>query len=178
MVRQHGFTLIEIVAVICLLAVVMSFVAADMGSLIRRPRYEAAVRRVVANLSRARTEARLRRLPVHACAANFKSNLDLQGCLPLPKQGPPYRWEQGLIVFYDRPDGIAGVYDSKELLAVNPLDPGLPLQLSAMQQRLTFLPSGLLSESRVELEFRARQDDWCRRIVVYKAGMVRQLECA
>lgn len=175
--RQQAFTLIEMLTTLLLLAVVTAFVVADLGRTVRFNRYNSILNGMMSNLVLARSEARMRRLPVHACAANLKSNFDIQGCQPQTATLAPYRWEEGLMIFYDKVGGRSGVYDSKELLAVTPIEPALPLVLTASQRLLTFNPDGMIKASQVVLEFSVPQDGWCQRLIIFKTGISRRDDC-
>lgn len=177
MVRQQAFTLIEMLATLTLLAVVTAFVVADFGRTVRLSRYNSVLNGMMVNFALARSEARMRRLPVHACAANLKSNLDVQGCQAPTTTPAPYRWQEGLMIFYDKVGGRSGVYDSKELLAVTPIEPELPLVLTTSQRLLTFNPDGMMKVGQVVLEFSVPQDGWCQRLIIFKTGISRRDDC-
>ncbi|MFC3531712.1 GspH/FimT family pseudopilin [Vogesella facilis] len=177
MARQQAFTLLEMLVTLALLAIVTAFVVADLGRTARLNRYHAVLNGMAVNVALARSEARMRRLPVHACAANLKSNLDVQGCQAQTATPAPYRWEEGLMIFYDKVGGRSGVYDSKELLAVTPIEPGLHLLLTTSQRIVTFNPDGMMQASQVRFEFSVPQDGWCQRLVIFKTGISRQGDC-
>ncbi|MEQ6289667.1 GspH/FimT family pseudopilin [Vogesella sp. GCM10023246] len=177
MLRQQAFTLIEMLVTLALLAVVTAFVVADLGRTMRLRHYSSVLNEMVGNFALARSEARMRRLPVHACAVNLKSNLDVQGCQPQTTTPAPYRWEEGLMIFYDKVGGRSGVYDSKEQLAITAIEPGLHLMLTTSQRLLTFNPDGMMKSSQVVFEFAVPQDGWCQRLIIFRTGISRQGDC-
>ncbi|WP_174874772.1 GspH/FimT family pseudopilin [Vogesella oryzae] len=177
MERMHGFSLVEMLLTLALFTIVAGFSVLDLGRMIRVQRYHAVMKEVATHLALARAEARVRRLPVHACAANFKNNLDVQGCQSLAKMQAPYHWGEGVMVFYDKQGGRSDVYDSKELLTTAAIEPALNLQLTASQPMLTFNPDGMMRHALVVLEFSARQDAWCQRLTIYKTGLSSQRGC-
>lgn len=176
MLRQQAFTLIEMMVTLALLAVVTAFIVADFGRMVRQRHYHSVLNEMAGNFALARSEARMRRLPVHACALNLKSNQDVQGCQSQTTPAP-YRWEEGLMIFYDKVGGRSGVYDSKEQLAITSIKPELHLVLTASQRLLTFNPDGMMKTSQVMFEFSVPQDGWCQRLVIFRTGISSQGEC-
>lgn len=175
--QQGGFTLIELLTAFSLLLIVLMYSVLDIGRHIRQIGYQSALQQLVAQVARARSEARLQRLPVHVCAANLKSNLDVQGCKSTRGGGAALPWSQGAMLYVDRPGGRSGIYDSKELLQLAEPVSGMTLSLRSAQPQLTFRRDGLLAGSMVEFELKALQDDWCRRLRIYQAGISTQQAC-
>lgn len=175
--QLHGFTLIELLVALSLSLIMLLYAVADIGARIRLIGYQSALQQLSAQMARARSEARLQRLPVHVCAANLKINLDPQGCKPARTGGGAQVWTQGAMLYVDRPGGRSGVYDSKELLQLAELAPGMMLSLVSAQPQLSFHRNGLLADSWAEFELKAVQDGWCQRLRIYKAGITTQLAC-
>jgi type IV fimbrial biogenesis protein FimT len=100
--RQSGFTLLELMITIALLAVLLSFGIPNFRDFIRNARMTAAANDVLADMNFARSEAIKRRVPVTLC----KSNSDHDACDD--DDDTPFRnW----IVFVDDADPVLDVSD-------------------------------------------------------------------
>src|SRR5688572_17076888 len=85
-VCQRGFTLMELMVVIGLVAVIMGFAIPNMGQFIRNNRMTAAVNDLLAGVYRARTEAIKGRSWVVLCATTTP-NAPVPACDGNPAQG-------------------------------------------------------------------------------------------
>ena len=127
--RQHGITLLEILAACAVVAVVAALAVPAFGELQRNARRTAQVNAMVRSLHQARSTAILRAVPVVVC----KSSTGWQ-CTP---QAPG--WSSGYIVFVntDR-DSPPQVDRGEPVLHVEPRIEGLAV--SANRDALTYWP--------------------------------------
>lgn len=95
--EQGGFTLIELMVVLAILAVLLMVAAPSFQDSIRRNRLQSTLSDVASMLSFARSEAVTRGAPVSACAS-----ADGAACAGT-------NWEDGWIVFLDDGAGAGGV---------------------------------------------------------------------
>lgn len=139
---QSGFTLLEFMFAIMLLAVIVGIGVPNLRDFVRGSRMTAAANDIVTDFNLARSEAVKRRVPVTLCKSQ-----NLTACDANDAAGPFNRW----IVFVDDPDpavaNIAtdgnGVVDAGEvILRRRTLPEQVTVRKRADQLRMTFLPSG------------------------------------
>ncbi len=87
---MHGFTLVELVIVVAMVAVLASIAVPSFASLIQRNRVAAEINSLVSDLQFARSEAIRRGLPVSLC-----TSADGKSCLGTNA------WHSGWLVFSD-----------------------------------------------------------------------------
>jgi len=115
--KTKGFTILELVIIVSILALTAAFAAPGMMSIIADNRLSSNVNDYIAALQFAKTEAAARISPVTIC----KANANLDGC------NAGGDWQQGWIVFNDiNEDGIKG--GGEQILLVH----------EALDQRITF----------------------------------------
>lgn len=96
-----GFTIIELMVTIAVLAVLLTVGVPAFNDMIRNNRIANQTNAVVGALNYARSEAATRSIPVSICAANAQHD----GCAAVTT------WANGWIIFTDR-NGTAGVIDA------------------------------------------------------------------
>ncbi len=134
--KTSGFTLLELVIIVTILALTMAFAAPGMMTLIADNRISSNVNDYVAALQFAKTEAAARLSPVSIC----KSNNNQDNC------NAGGDWQQGWIVFTD--DNANGTLDGGEqiLLVHEALDQRITFGGTAqIQDFITYQPSGTTS---------------------------------
>lgn len=102
--RAAGFSLLELIAGITVLAVLLAIGAPSFSNLIRNQRIATQANSVVGALNYARAEVAARSLPVTVCAA---SSADRTEC------ADSTNWQFGWIIFTDR-SGDPGIIDGTD----------------------------------------------------------------
>lgn len=140
--KQSGFTLLEMMFTIALLAVIVGIGVPNLRDFVRNSRMTATANDIVTDFNLARSEAVKRRVAVTLCKSQ-----NLADCDEDDADGPFNRW----IVFVDDPDpavaNIAtdgnGAVDAGEvILRQREVAETLNVLTPADQIRATFLPSG------------------------------------
>jgi type IV fimbrial biogenesis protein FimT len=90
MKKEHGFTLLEIIVTLAIIALVMAFAIPGMGTFIKNERLTTQINALVGHLAYARSEAVLRTQQVAVCVSN-----DTTSCTG------GNSWEDGWIVYVD-----------------------------------------------------------------------------
>jgi prepilin-type N-terminal cleavage/methylation domain-containing protein len=113
---QRGFTLIEQMVVVCVLALLMTLSVPSFQQIVASVRLQYATGQLIVFLKQARSEAITRSANVYVCPINVRVNFDIQGCAvaATPNQEA---WSQGFMAYADRPQGKPASYDSKESTA-------------------------------------------------------------
>lgn len=162
---SHGFSLLQTLLVLLLIGVCTMFAVADWGGYQSRHAAEQYAARLFAMLLRARSEA-IQGSGVWLCPTQLKSNLDIQGCdKQPPARDAGFVWSGGVLLFQDLPGGKAGVYDSKEALALQPLGRGMTLLVS--QPRLGIAASGVIKNAQVVWFRLTSAHGYCRQLTLY-----------
>lgn len=138
--KQSGFTLLEMMFTIALLAVIVGVGVPNLRDFVRNSRMTAAANDIVTDFNLARSEAVKRRVPVTLCKSQ-----DLATC-DADDDDPFNRW----IVFVDdadpavveAEDGNGEVDTDEVILRQRELAETLNVLTAADQIRTTFLPSG------------------------------------
>jgi type IV fimbrial biogenesis protein FimT len=140
--RLHlaGFTLVELVCVLAIMAISMALASASFGALIRRTRIDASSRLLFNQLMIARNHAILKSQPVVMCKSHGG-----RACESLPD------WGDGWIIFTDparnricsSPDGLNCEGGGKIVFHQPPLShPGVRVRSNRDTQVLRFNPAG------------------------------------
>ena len=138
--KQSGFTLLEMMFTIALLAVIVGVGVPNLRDFVRNSRMTSAANDIVTDFNLARSEAVKRRVPVTLCKSQ-----DLATC-DTDDDDPFSRW----IVFVDdadpavveAEDGNGEVDTDEVVLRQRELAETLDVLTAADQIRATFLPSG------------------------------------
>ena len=93
--KQQGFTLLELVIGLFIVAIVASLAVPSMSNMITRNRLSAEYNRFIGDLALARSEAVTRGVPVSLCPSTNQSSCSGNN------------WDQGWIVFVDDGDGTS-----------------------------------------------------------------------
>jgi len=150
--KQSGFTLLEMMFTLTLLAVIVGIGVPNLRDFVRNSRMTSSANDIVTDFNLARSEAVKRRVPVTLCKSQ-----DLANCDEDDADGPFNRW----IVFVDDPDpavaNIAtdgnGVVDAGEVvLRQRELPEAVTVLKRADQLRVTFLPSGFPEAEAARIE--------------------------
>lgn len=117
---EQGFSLIELLVTIVLVAILGGIVAPSFGQFIKDNRLSAQINGLIGSLHMARSEATVRGLTVTVCASTDSATCNTNN------------WENGWIIFTDASnDGNAVVDGSDELLRFQqPLEGGNSLRTS------------------------------------------------
>jgi type IV fimbrial biogenesis protein FimT len=150
--KQSGFTLLEMMFTLTLLAVIVGIGVPNLRDFVRNSRMTSAANDIVTDFNLARSEAVKRRVPVTLCKSqNFTA------CDANDAAGPFNRW----IVFVDDPNpavaNIAtdgnGVVDAGEaILRQRTLPENITVRKRANQLRAIFLPSGFPQAEAARVE--------------------------
>ena len=134
--KSTGFTLLELVIIVTILAITSAFAAPGVMSMIADNRISSSVNDYVAALQFAKTEAAARISPVTLCKANNNLNNCVAGG----------DWQQGWVVFADA-NSNASVDGGEQILLVHEaLDPQITFGATAqLQDFITYRPSGTTS---------------------------------
>ncbi len=134
MSRFTGFTLIELVTTLAIVAVLLAVGVPGFGEALARLRVQTAMHRVSTDLAMARSSAIMRRSPVVACPG---TGTGISGC-----RGDA-DWSHGWIVFAD-PDGNRKPDAGSDLLRVSdpPSGTGRTLRLGATRNFVRYQRDG------------------------------------
>jgi type IV fimbrial biogenesis protein FimT len=152
--KQSGFTLLEMMFTIALLAVIVGFGVPNLRDFVRNSRMTSAANDIVTDFNLARSEAVKRRVPVTLCKSQTLAQCDEDDA-----DGPFNSW----IVFVDDPDPAVadplgntdgdGEVDAGEvILRQRTLPDTITVLKRANQLRVTFQPNGFpeVEAARVE----------------------------
>lgn len=134
----RGFTLIELMITIVVLAILLSIAAPGLGSLIVSTRLTSQVNQLVADLALARSEAARRSIRVFICLAATSTTCAASGD----------DWSDGRLIWQDT--DADGTLDANEIIRYTPaLSDGLSLIASGPTNTfsITFLPSGAITDN-------------------------------
>lgn len=175
---QNGIGLLELLLVMVLLLLLWTWSAAPYARFLEQQALDTQLSRIASGLMRGRSEAITRNASVHICIANLKTNLDVQGCQVVAKAANGYPLAEGILLFIDKPGGVAGAYDSKEALDVLTLPPATAIELSGSVDRYRIQPSGVLSiYAGVSYTARGKHSGLCRRLQVGATGFRQVSDC-
>lgn len=147
MEREAGFTLLEAITVVAIVAIAASLGLPAFNDTLRRTRTATALHQLTSSLASARSTALMRRKAVSVCPSQdqLTCRTDLI-------------WEDGWIVFVDakktgQPGGKADI-----LRAGGPLSRSLILRTTAGRHRARFQPDGRSTGSTLTLSLCAKDD--------------------
>jgi type IV fimbrial biogenesis protein FimT len=139
--KQVGFTLLELMLTVALLAVVIGFGLPNMQEFVRNARMSTAANDIITDFNYARSEAVKRRVPVTLCKSQNGTSCDADSAA-----GPFNRW----VIFVDDADpalvqandGNGTINTSEAILRDRSLPGTITVTTIAGQIRATFLPTG------------------------------------
>ncbi len=102
--RQQGFTLIELVITLAIVAILVGVVAPSFSSFMQQSRLSSQMNNLVASIHMARAEAATRRMIVTMCASSDGATCNTQN------------WEAGWIIFTDDTNNGNGILDGADEL--------------------------------------------------------------
>ena len=160
--NAHGFTLMELMATVAVLAIVLGIGGPALRSVHERAAVWRALHLTTAALATARIEAVRRNRPVSVCPS-----ADGRSCRS------DLTWDAGALVFIDgsrtgqpgSPEDVLQVVDSN--------GDGLSMRATAGRRLVRFSPSGWSAGSNVTLRLCTRTGHHVAQIVVNNAGRVR-----
>ncbi|MGY0556396.1 GspH/FimT family pseudopilin [Lysobacter sp. A421] len=158
-----GFTLLELMVTLVLLAVALGVGLPALASVIERTRVASTYHLLTASLMAARTAAVTRSEPVTVCPSS--NGMRCRG---------DQVWEDGWIIFVDsgrtgQPSGAASI-----LRQIDAINGNLSLRTTSGRQRVRYLPSGRAYGSNASLRLCGHDDErLIGEVVVNNAGRAR-----
>jgi type IV fimbrial biogenesis protein FimT len=145
--KQAGFTLLELMLTVALLAVVIGFGLPNMQEFVRNARMSTAANDIITDFNYARSEAVKRRVPITLCKSQDGAACDTDDADPFS------RW----VIYVDDADPALvegtdgdGVIDAGEVILRDRVLPdSITVTTDADEIRATFLPTGF---PRIETE--------------------------
>ncbi|HEX7048559.1 MAG TPA: GspH/FimT family pseudopilin [Gammaproteobacteria bacterium] len=137
-VPQNGFTLLELMVTILIIAIVTTLAVPAMSDLVKNNRLTSAINDFIASTTLARSEAIKRRAPVTVCISD-----DPLAAAPVCDTNAGGQWETGWVVFSDT-DGDAVIDAGETLLQQHaPLDASVEIRTDAvLAEYVSFSSSG------------------------------------
>lgn len=163
---QQGMTLAELMAAVGIAVIVSLLAVPLLGAARDRQRLLGHGLLLLNSVHQARAEALRRNQPVFLCAANLKTNLELQGCQPV-QPGSQQVWREGGLVYADKGMDNAS-YDGGERLRLAMFDRER-VRVQAPVRQLTLLPEGRV-EPEGGLVFQLRSGSRCLAVSVAADG--------
>jgi type IV fimbrial biogenesis protein FimT len=165
--KQSGFTLIELVVVMALMAVVLGIAAPNIGQMLAKFRLDSAVGTLISDLNVARTESIKSGQPI------------LVVCQGTPCSQTPISWTGGWVMCYDADSN--NVCDVTTAVRINPIRAKDALAkgqvLTATSLRVTFFPTGFTNSAT--MTFSAGTDampGYTKNILVLPSGSITSLD--
>jgi type IV fimbrial biogenesis protein FimT len=172
---QWGFTLIELMVTISIVAILLMVGIPSMQGLLERNAVSGHVNSFVGSVNLARSEAMKRGIPVVMCRSTNPDTTAAPTCLP-----DGAKWEGGWIVFADRNpiDPQMNANTSDVLLRVQGLIANSGGITQNPPEKLVFRPNGLMSSGESEMTFEARSMDLSqrRRVCLTLSGRTRLID--
>jgi type IV fimbrial biogenesis protein FimT len=165
--RTRGFTLVELVVALAILAIGVSFALPQLNSFVRRAQITSATNDLLAAIQTARAEAIKRSAPVAICSSTNGITCGSTANV----------WETGFIVFVDNvtPNGTRQAPGEVLISSTSAFPAGLTIQSTGSGGRVRFAPNGLMWGGAVGMRFEvanptAGTSDERRYICVAQAG--------
>jgi len=138
--RQTGFTLIELMVTVIVLAVLLGIGVPSFRDFLRNSRITGATNDIVTDFNVARSEAVKRRVPVTVCKSQDGATCDADDTDPFT------RW----IIFVDDADPAAASADdgngevdgTEAVLRQRAIDDSITVTVNASGRRMVYLPTG------------------------------------
>ena len=131
-VKNKGFTLIEILVVLTLAAIMFAFALPSFSNLVQSNRMSSQYNMLMTSLNLARSEAITRNTAITICRSNDQATCAGQ-------------WQNGWIIFVD--NGVIGTVNAPNDTILNvhePLTVGTTLNYAVIN-KVTYLPNGLVA---------------------------------
>lgn len=165
--KQSGFTLIELIVVMALMAVVLGIAAPSITQMLSKFRLDSAVGTLISDLNVARSESIKSGQPV------------LVVCQGTPCSQTPISWTGGWIICYDSDSNNA--CDATTAVRINPIRAKDALVkgqiLTATSLRVSFFPTGYTNSAT--MTFSAGTDvapGYTKNILVTPSGSITSLD--
>jgi type IV fimbrial biogenesis protein FimT len=175
--RQRGFTLVELIVVLAILAIGVSFALPEMSTFLRRSEISNVTNELISGVNFARVEAIKRSAPVVLCPSN-------NGTTCTNTSGV---WDDGYIVFVDanaNGNRQTAATDGEDLIRyVGRFGRDVTVQSSGGASRVRFAPNGLMSGGAVGMRFQVGNsvkpiEDERRYICIAMAGRATAMNSA
>lgn len=160
--KARGFTLLELVTTLAVLAITLGVGIPAFGALMERARVSSALHLTTAALATARVEAVRRNRPVSVCPS-----ADGRTCRT------DLAWEAGWLVFIDAKRSGQPGSDDDVLQAFDGIGPNLMFRATVGRRLVRFSPRGWSAGSNVTLRLCNDANIELARLVVNNAGRVR-----
>lgn len=177
MKKMRGFSLLELLSVLFLLSMLTLSGIYGWFTMSREQQVETYSARLNTLLLKARSEALSSHKPVYICAANLKTNKDLQGCMASPPRNNALNhWADGVLLFKDKPGGRLEIYDSKEALHLLGRDAGTT-RFEVSAPRFEISATGVLNQSQPVIFNISDGADACQQIILSVPFLLRSEAC-
>jgi type IV fimbrial biogenesis protein FimT len=145
MLHRRGFTIVELVVTLAILAIAASFAIPGLNSFIRSNQITGVTNELLTSLSLARVEAIKANSPTVICASTNASTCSTGGAAAV--------WETGYIIFADTNGD--GVRQTTEQLfrAISRAPNGITVQSAGGANRPRFAPNGTLAGGILGMRF-------------------------
>lgn len=158
--RLHGFTLVEMMLAVAVLAILLGLAVPSLRDLQQRNRIAGAANELVAHINLARLHAVTRREITVMCPGTAAS-----GC------SGDNRWHRGWVVFRD-PDRNGTPENERDVLRVGPRFDGLWAD-SAGRTRIRYQPSGASPGTNQTIKLCDPGSDRSRAVIISNPGRPR-----
>ncbi|QDH69432.1 GspH/FimT family pseudopilin [Marilutibacter alkalisoli] len=160
--NADGFTLVELVATVAVLAILLSLATPAFGRIAEHSRKTSALHRLTSSLALARISAVRLGIPITACPSH-----DGRSC-----RGDS-DWSEGWIVYADPQRTSSPLDDSKVLEASDGLGSGIAVLGTVGRQRLRFSPHGWSAGYNQTVRLCSSDGRLLARLIVNNAGRTR-----
>lgn len=135
-IKQRGVTFVELLVILVIIGIVLSFAIPSLSRNIRINRVDAIANQIYSDISYARLEALRSKKPISICASN-----DGETCI-----NSSTKWAKGWIVFIDKHVNFPKYSTVDKILLVRNAEEGVLIESdNSISERFGFYPNGTLA---------------------------------